>query len=655
VTELLGKNITLRDPPQSDLRTMIRYTSLAGALHEFRCRTWFVSAQPDWWTFTDRKKGLLDIISRIEKNVDQTDELRVLIQRDESEFVLIDPHFCQMNDVRWHKLTTSNPPITSVFLRLIRVPKSQRFNVVYAQRIFNHDTNLFLQMLTAESMITKQRKKLGEASRGAKPLKEIKRLEKSLQEWRTKLQKARNNRVRNRFWLLAVRYYLLDPKGLLFDEDEIYQEAVRQRSTVDQAKAYTKLAMSLVKRSSSGPTESNESNDRNIRGTTSPMMGKTAGSILKNHSGNSTPGPKDAAVIREVIEKLQAPTLKRPNVNFADLEQPSQIPEVVEERIKPPARAMTSQSQMNFRPPEPASILRSRTIGISNSNPNAGVSDLRKPRRRISFATNLASDDKLPTHVKHPDIELIDLSDPVVAKEITPPYIFRSQGYTSKDFRPAPLPMSALRLPPGPRQRPGKIAFEAPKAPSKTVPQQPSQNLGPAAARLQSNREKKAMKLLQPFFEWRTAVPTTPTTPRTSDQTQLGFEGERRNGSVDTNNSGNHRDQTLDILHAMLNAYETTEEDTAIQRSEYDGAESKSIDDVVRSLEMQFGPHQQQPLDQKFWDNKINILLSVDTILSCFIGSVRHSDKIVQKIWGIVYQICQASVEDVSREPCYRT
>lgn len=559
---------------------------------------------------------------------------------------------------QWLRLTTSDPPLAScVFLRLIKVPKSQKFDVAYTQRVFNNDTMLFLQLLTSESMISQLRNELTNSSRKSKPLKEIKRLENSLQGWKVSYEEARSSRIRNRFWLLAARYYLLDPKGVLFEEDDVYQEAVQHRSVIDRAKAYTKLAMSLVKRRSSAQVDSHDLEERESQMPASFKEERAPASApIIVPLANRTPA-EEVKVVKEVIEKLQAPAVIGSSSKIAGNE--TQIPrntlEEVGKRIKPPTRAMTSQSQILPRPPGRGSILRARTTAASSLDNDSAAPFVRKPRRGITFALENMHHDHLPIHVtaqNNKDRSGTSNLATVIQDERRQPYIFRLQASTAKESRSMPTAMSALRLPSARRPRPGMLSLD-----NATLPPSPARagqypKLGPASSKLELSRREKAMRLLQPFFEWRSALPATPSTPRTSDLAQPTYKDDHRNGSQDANSSGNMRSmaaETLDILHLeMQNPYQTTEE-FAIRPSDYSAVEAKSTDDVVKALDAQSDPSKEHPLDQQgFWDAKASILISVDTVLSCFVGRKELSDTIIQKIWGLVFNICQVSLEEVS-------
>jgi hypothetical protein len=558
-----------------------------------------------------------------------------------------------MTGKRWLRLTTSDPPFTgSVFLRMIKVPKSQTFNLIYTQRVFKHDRNLFLQLLTSELKIAQLRKDLTDASQKSKSLEQIKGLEKSLRTWRVVYREAQRARIRNRFLLLAARYYLLDPKGILFEEDEVYQEAVQHRGVLDRAKAYTKLAMSLVKRGSGTHFETYELADIKQQGAVSPKK-----TLKPEPTTDEKPDPlpmaaKQAATTREVIERLQAPTLKIGHVK--GVESPQQLPKAVEDRIQPPRRSMTSQSQQFPRPIERASILRTHTTGANAATLNSDVPTVLKPRKGITFALENAHHDQLPTHIASPREVQQQLDLRAALADLRKPYIFRPQSPPTRPSRQSPMPISALRLPPAPRPRPGRVSVDTRKAPPKPIRENVPPNLGSTTSKLENNRQKKAMKLLQPFFEWRSAVPTTPSTPRASGNDQPSYEINHRSSSAGASNPGNRVSTATHILEIldidMGNPYHTMEEDFAIEPADYDEIVPKSIDDVVNALDSHrlTGNGEQAPDRQHFWDAKVGILTSVDIILSCFVGSHQRSDLIIRKVWGMVFQLCQVSLEDVS-------
>ncbi|KPI40261.1 uncharacterized protein AB675_7616 [Cyphellophora attinorum] len=180
VEELLGENITHQKPDVQDMRIHVEYTNLGGAAtHEFRCRTWV---------------GFLNTVAAIERQIPKEDELSVQLSQDDSAFKIVDANFRLINRSRWQDLTASKN-VTEFFSKGL---KQSNRKVVSQRDRTEH-------------------------------LAKLRRIDAELKVTRASLLEARRIQLGQRLLYAAVRYQLIDPGGVLLDEDAAYLEVRLRR------------------------------------------------------------------------------------------------------------------------------------------------------------------------------------------------------------------------------------------------------------------------------------------------------------------------------------------------------------------------------------------------------------------------------------------
>ena len=658
VDHLLGKNINFRAPPAQDRRSMVKYTSLDGALHEFRCRTWV---------------GLLNIISRIEKDIDQAEEeLSVLLQQGDTEYKLIDTNFCQLGRKQWLNLTSKDSETPStVYLRLLRISKGDRFNVVYAECVLAVDRQLVFQLATFQVMIDRLRSEVREARRQRAPTKDINKLELSLKALTTRQRQARRRRIAQRYRLMAVRYHLLDPKGLLFDEDEAYIAECRNRrpSRRTPSTLSRNMTQNISRDSQSKETEIEDhgpSNAPNGTSTTFKAESNVAGNTKTppNFSMTSDADIRSAALVQDAVNRFQAPTRR---VIFAA--EPKRVVqtefrisqdavEQINARFQPPRRSRTTQSLVPARSHSPT-IQRSWSLDpvtdieaqIEVGNKSKGVKFAPTALERLVVPTYT-----IPATIKQPSTHHRSLESQTVTSKG-----FRRPGAPRLDFSVESLAITPRRLPPiqdlASRVNRGKLAMSE----TTTAEVTPDTGESPVQTKLKTNRKDKDLKRRQPFFEWRTSA-TTPSTPRAPEIQGFGQSSHNEDGFVSPTSAldgtGSAAGHVLDVLNLeMMNNVYQVSDDFPIQPRHYVKVKEKTLSEVIQVLEEQTsetGPSSRSsnPTElRKFRETKLSILLHVDTIMSCFVGSNELPSSIVRKVWGIMFSICEVELEDVRSSP----
>jgi hypothetical protein len=653
VNTLLGDNILFREPPPQDRRSMVKYTSLSGAPHEFRCRTWVVS-----FILSDGTLAYL------------TPPLRVCSI---SEYKLVDANFCEMDRTRWITLTTVDEErLGSVYLRLLKEPQGDIFNVSYSERLLASDRTLVLQLATFQVMMEHNQKALTEACRSRRPSKKISDLERSIRSLRSEQRVTRRRRVGQRFLLMAARYHLIDPRGVLWEDDQVYHEAIRNRKPFKRTSTTFSgtgdprnqdLQLSLFN-SSGGTTHARPDGSKFERRYSKTLT--TPGKIDELPSAADKLGQRDAAVVKQVIDRLRLPPRRPPPISpnlLARATGDDRVSDDTFEEINalfyppPPRRAKTSQSLILADPQLP-SIWRTRTLDV-DIDLEAQTMPGRK-KRAVTFVEEARDRIIIPTFTIQADNTTSAKRHHPTSIKIPPrksPFNARDVKWLEEGRKGGSLAITPQRVP-RVRDLSNHPIFKIPITKPTGDQTQSTLSRGPVNSRLETNRKEKDMKRLQPFFEWKT-TPTTPSTPRSSEHNHTRFDSLEENGSMFPlwDGSGSTVTVTLDILDSLMTDSYQPSEDFAIQPRHYIEVRERTLPEVIELLEKQASslgpcPDPKHPsADQMFWETKVSILLKVDTILSCFIGNNEAPNKVVKKIWGIVYDIIAVTLEEVSKIP----
>ena len=576
-----------------------------------------------------------------------------------------------MDRRQWISLTATDEEAPScVYLRLLKVSNAQRFNLAYSKRMLAVDRRLVLKLVTFQVIIERLQKELKDSRLKLQGQRKIAKLENTMRSMRSEQQRIRRRRVSQRFLLMAVRYHLIDPRGLLFDEDETYLEAVRNRKPIRRSQSVVSGSVTDGRSQSPQPTDAVTSRQAPRAASDSHTIrsgaSNDAQAFTKARTGVPNTrdlGDRDAVLAQQVIQRMKTPGRRTGDPkSLADSDAGSPIhvgQDAVQEinaRFQPPRRSTTSQSLIPSRPPSPT-LQRSRTLGL-DADLEAQTRTRRKSKK-ISFAPVPLDRLILPVFTisggaTHPSSRILDAS-PLQGE---PPYIFRRHTGLKDGSSLGSIAITPHRIPPAHRVA-KQLTRSQECASSPSEAQHGPSQLSGVLSRLEAHRKEKDMKRLQPFFEWRAPV-TTPSTPRTSDIDHATLDVHVEDGSPfpspDHDSTGSMAGTTLDILHSeMLQPYRASE-DFAIQPRHYIDVEDTAFSDVTRYLEDQAprlishsrSDHPSE--EQRFWETKMSILTRVDMIISCFIGNNELPNLILKKIWGLLFQICQVTLGEVSMQ-----
>lgn len=462
----------------------------------------------------------------------------------------------------------------------------------------------------------------------------------------------------------------------MFDEDEVYQEEVRNRKPPKRAQSTLSSIIEAGRSQSphatapglSGPLSGGDSAKIQNAGNASRPAAENEASLPSTSSGDDK--RRYAEVAHQVIERLRTP-MRRSVASTATLQTESgpqsrvssDTVAEVNARFQPPRRSKTSSSLVPARG-RPPSLQRSRTLGLA-IDLEAQVSVAKRPRT-VTFAAEPVDRLTIPTYTipgRERQAGADGHAQVLKPPQRTQPSIFRPQSTLRDEVSSGSLAITPRRLPTTQTLLPKQAPGDEKRLPNPTRRDDPDTSLvSRVRSRLAASRIEKDLERIQPFFEWRTAA-TTPSTPRGPAVNTLAQEARNENGfalpELRFNGDESTSGHTLDILDLEMNNPYELSEDFPIQPQHYLGVQEATIHEVIKELERQ--PHGLEQSStskdsseaQRFWDTKLSILLNVDTIMSCFIGNNELPKPIVGKIWGIVLSICRVPLEEV-RHPLAR-
>ena len=640
-----------------------------------------------------RPQGLLDIVSRIEKEIDQSEELGVLLQKADSEYKLIDSKFRAIDRKRWIGLTDADA--RSIFVRLVRVSKACRLTVSYSERKFSTDIGLAWDLVSFHIKIENKRKELSDARRRHAPSRELKILETGLNALRLKHRETIKRRIGQRFILLAVRYNLIDPSGMLFDENETYLAEVRGQKWFERADTSFSGNLQGTRSRSPGVSRHATENRSMSQILESEGLNKTKdgrkGAPQTSTTADTT--SRNTETTRDVIDHFKTPVRRRMGRDTVEVlggeEQalePSPIPaDEIQARFQAPRRSVTSQSLIRVHETGPELLKRARTL-----NPNFDLEAQTKATMKdgkVASTTDPRGIPRIPTFT----IQASKDEDQMERRgfdqrKVQSPHIFREQ-IGGRSTPPSSLAVAPLRLPPlagatefssknvGPKQPPTS-SLSTPVAPPQPIKMRGnSQGKGIAsggrastlptplspestASKLMSHRKIKDIKQLQPFFQWRRPAAPEPSTPRATRPNDIQSQRTLANGSafMAAGHASGEKlaEDILEILDTEMKDRYLISDDFAIHPHHYNVVQEKTIDQVLKAFDKNcLGIRSQSQMkhpteSQKFSETKLSIFLKVDTILSYFVGNNELESVLVRKAWGVVINICELSLEDVS-------
>ena len=633
-------------------------------------------------------QGLLSLLSRIEKHVDQSEELGVLLQKGESGYELIDENFLPINRKRWITLTDSDAlTARTIFVRLVQVARDELLNVRYSQRKFRTERGLAWELVSLQIMHEKVKKDLSDARRRYAPARELKAIESSLSALQRRCRETRRRRIAQKFALLAVRYHLIDPGGLLFNESEAYLAAVHSQAAFRKpdntnsgslrVNRHDPQALSRQRSRSQILGLESLSKEKVTKKSRLPMLTATDTEI------------RDRQIAQRVIDHFKAPgrpgIVKDTNDTSLSEEQALQsyprTADQVQSRFRALRRSVTIQSLVQVPEKAPRLLRRARTLNPSfdieaqtqAAKKSRGTAQTPDPRGISMIPILTANGSKGSNEPKGLG------SDHRTAQS---PYIFRTHtsglgGATAADspgIAPPPLPSLANEKEHSsrcveakqPQSKRPTTPVDSPRAneiaPSNSGADKASNGRASVkaislltkstASSLDSNRKLKDIKQLQPFFQWTGPGAAETSRARVSRDGTLPIDTEVMGGS---HISGERlAEDTLEIFNLEMQEAYLISDDFPIRPEHYGEVHEKTIGEVVRAfddlfLKIQLQSRSSHPAElQKLSVTKLSIFLKVDTILSCFVGHTELDSVLIRKAWGVVVYICQLSQEEVT-------
>ncbi|KPI40498.1 uncharacterized protein AB675_7615 [Cyphellophora attinorum] len=176
------------------------------------------------------------------------------------------------------------------------------------------------------------------------------------------------------------------------------------------------------------------------------------------------------------------------------------------------------------------------------------------------------------------------------------------------------------------------------------------------ASSTKSPRKLNNLKDLEPYFEWAPSeIAATPRDIQPEDNVQspdTGVSRQPARSTYDREKAIEHARGILEILTVEMSSGHYVSEDFPIAPIQFQAVKSKSfqeVDALLQGLKIERQNSGDTHKDaRRMVSLKVDIVSSIDTILRCFIGRNNQDASLVQRIWGIVYGICQAS--DVGRD-----
>ena len=603
------------------------------------------------------------------------------LQQEKSEYQLVDSKFRRITRKRWISLTSSQSASRSIFIRLIKVPTTDRLDVAYAERIFLRERAYAWDIVTLRSEEIRLQKELEAARRRRHSLNHLMQIELRLKRVRKQLDHSTRIRNLRHLLLCVVRYHLIDPRGLLWAKDE--------RWLKERAPPKPKAARVNGENS----TSVEEHGDQLVSDQAAAGEAKKAEVLL--HRTTSDSRPPDA-MVHNAIQELQSQGLQRrqavDDVGFPQSKTRKSpikaLDESLDRALTTPKRSMTSRSLQLVKDPKLFPFRRSKTLTTKDLDIEA-QNFAKQPAQRVTFATTPQPSWRAPTYliVNDPQNGDVQMSSSPKRDRPTPAHIFRRRVSSGESRNAGPVTLSPRRLPLHVWQ--SRVRHDNTAALVKSSAVQPgglkivTQSLDPATSvkisesagcdistkndenlirnHITEVRKQKDMKSLRPFFLWKGATTATPLTPRESNAGVVvgGLQEEDAttlNGSVSPLPELESTKDLLDILNLGLESDHYLSETFPIKKEHYNDARPSTIWEVADDLYRRSndrgstnGADDEEAV--ALLSIKSSIVLRVDAIIRCFVDETYESEAILAKAWGIVARLNDLSLDDVSPWP----
>jgi hypothetical protein len=659
---LLGENIQLVQPPTNRQRFVVKFTSLRGTLHDLRCQTWF---------------GLLEAISRIEWNLKDID---VHLNDSTTEFKLIDRKFRPIDQDRWIKLAEAKG-VRRIGVRLVRIPEGTKLTLEFAARKLRACVNATWVLLGIPYQEDILEAKLRKALANSAPQREIDHLKLRLDGLAVTERKFKRSRYFNRMLLYAARAHILNPKQSLTTSRKaktrrafgrvvmaskmgpaVQPEVSSPSSNRRESTSYTrpvfyenrlKVPDIAIRRASIDSAVSKVSPlDQRItsdlpsapRADGQPQKvsyswyepgNNAVGSTWMNQYANAYNTPQRTSRPSSPANdktSLWAPPADRSTMDRVPLSAEGRvIPAIVD----PYSSGLSALTGRNYRSVEVPStdasqnLLRSRSAtGRRHSSFGVAgevlaVSPLRLPLRveDYSASSKKPAASLTPPESHTPQPEQIYISDKMNRTR------FRTNVSIDEDYSPL------------------TIAEKAEK------------------------RAKENVGGRTPFFQWRTGENgTTPVRTKAAGGSISGKAeridrvntDSRRGTEVASPYSHAAHDILTDIDSFIMQGKYHDVQNFNVSPSDYDGVLSRKRSEVTTLLQPEAqesarpsfddGPEEDEPIaaQRHLVEAKMQLLLSVHGLLECFVNQEEVEAKVLGKIWGVMYNLCELQLRQVS-------
>ena len=607
----------------------------------------------------------------------------MLLQQENSEYQLVDSKFRRITRKRWISLTSSESASRSIFIRLLKVPTTDKVSVAYAEHIFLAERGYAWDIVTLKAEEIRLQEELVAARRRRHSLNRLMQIEVRLKSVRKQVDHATHIRNLRRLLLCVVRYHLIDPHGLLWAKDERW---LRERTPPKPRPADDKQQTKA--------SDEKSDNEAAVKTSSNAMAAQA-----RDQLHHKIPGARHKdALVHGAIQELQKQGLARRKAVGDELypslgsqrDSKGTPNDLMDQILTTPQRSMTSKSLQLVRDPKMFSFRRSKTFAAKDVDVEAQIFPTQRAQR-VTFAPTAQPSWRAPTYfiVDGARDRHVGLDAAVPQRQLAPAHIFRRRLSSSELRNVGPVTLSPRRLPlhiwqsqtshrdtvnsqKGSAAQPSglsivtRLSVPAPTASASTSKEDAAgrpQHENNVRVHIRDVRKQKDMKRLRPFFLWKGATTMTPVTPRESNAgiTSGGLHEEDEvtlNGSVSPIPDLESTKDLLDILNLGLEIDPYVSEDFPIRNEHYNTAKMSTIWEVADDLNRQSnarGPTDGTDDEEAvaLLTTKSNIVLRVDAIIRCFVDEAYEGEAILAKVWGIVATLNELGLGDVSSRLFY--
>jgi Mg2+ and Co2+ transporter CorA len=670
---LLGENIQLVQPPTNRQRFIVKFTSLRGTLHDLRCQTWF---------------GLLDAISRIEWSLKDID---VLLNDSSTEYKLIDQKFHTIDQDRWTKLAEAKG-VRRIGVRLVRIPAETALTLDFASRKLRACVNATWVLLGLPYQEDILEAKLDNALERSAPSHEVEKMKLRLDGLAETERRFKRSRYFNRMLLYAARSNILNPKAT--------SSTSRKAKT---RRAFGRVVMASKLGPAAQPEVSSLSSIRedqtsNIRPVLYENRLKIPGIAIRKASDASTASKISILVPQNTDRKQSIPEAPDPADGAAQRNNLSNGEPASWYETGKDAQILDGRSQY-------AKLYSTRQ---AESRPTSSA----KPRASIWAPmpdhTNM---DRIPmstqggiipaivdpyssehSTVARKDYTAVEALSHGATQQLPKPRSATGRRHSSFGVAGEVLAASPLRLPL--RLDDHTVSSRQPASsltpPEARTPQLEQVTFSERMSRGQFRtnlsidedyfpvtvaekvvkRAKETVDGRTPFFQWRTnsnpaalgrIEPVGSSVNSKTDRVDMTIIDSKRGPEVQlSHHSHAAHDILTDIDNFIIHGKYHDKPKFDVSPSDYDAVVSRKRSEVISHLDseaaesarpsMDIGPEEDEPVAarRQFSDSKIQLLLGVHSFLECFVNQDEVDAKVLGKVWGLMYNLCQLQLVQVS-------